>query len=152
MVRPLLVTALLVMPTLLGAQSHPLVGTWDVQVPAGMRMENGEATPIMAKGSYTFAIVGDSIIGTLKNDPIEGQPARPAARVATKVVAGPVTFATQSEAKLNMNGEESTRTAYITYVFEVTGDTLKGSVDRRIEGINMMTMGPQPITGTRRKE
>jgi hypothetical protein len=151
MVRPLLVTALLVMPTLLGAQSHPLVGVWDVQVPAGMRMENGEVTPIMAKGSYTFAIVGDSIIGTLKNDPIEGQPPRPAARVAAKVVAGPVTFATQSEAKMVMNGEEMTRTAYITYVFDVSGDTLKGTVERRIEGVNIMAGGPQPITGTRGK-
>ena len=76
--RPVLLAAFLLLPGALAAQSHPLIGTWDVNVPAGMRMENGEATPVMAKGTLVFSVAGDSLIGMLKTDPIEGQPARPA--------------------------------------------------------------------------
>lgn len=149
--RPLLLAALLLLPGALAAQSHPLVGTWNVTVPAGMRMENGEATPIMAKGSFAFSVVGDSIIGMLKNDPIEGQPERPAKRVAAKLTAGAVTFVSIGEAKMNMNGEEMVRTSTSTYRFEVDGDTLKGTLDRSIEGLNLDMGGAQPITGTRAK-
>lgn len=150
--RPsILLASLLLAPAALAAQAHPIVGIWDVSVPAGIRMENGEATPIMGKGSFVFSVVGDSLIGTLKTDPIKGMPQRPASRVAAKLAPGTVTFVSKSEAKLNMGGEEMTRTAVSTWIFEVTGDALKGSVERAIEGIEMPMGGPQPITGTRAK-
>ena len=149
--RPLLLAALLLLPGALAAQSHPLVGTWDVTVPAGMRMENGEATPIMAKGSLTFSVAADSLIGTLKTEPIEGQPERPAKRIAAKLVTGPVTFVSKGEAKMTMNGEEMTRTSISTYVFDVANNALKGTIERAIEGLDVQMGGPQPITGTRAK-
>jgi len=148
--RPsILLASLLLAPAVLAAQAHPIVGTWDVSVPAGMRMENGEATPIMAKGSFVFSVVGDSLIGTLKSEPLEGMPPRPASRVAAKLAPGTVTFVSKSEAKLNMGGEEMTRTAVSTWIFEVTGDALKGTVERAIEGVEMAMGGPQPVTGKR---
>jgi hypothetical protein len=148
--RPfVLLSSMLFAPAALAAQSHPLVGTWAVEVPAGMRMENGEATPIMAKGTFVFSVVGDSLIGTLKSEPLEGMPARPASRVAAKLATGTVTFVSRSEAKLNMGGEEITRTAVSTWIFDVSGDTLKGTVERAIEGVEMAMGGPQPITGKR---
>lgn len=149
--RPLLLAALLLLPGALAAQSHPLVGTWNVSVPAGMRIGPEGPTAIMAKGSFAFSVVGDSIIGMLKNDPIEGQPERPAKRVAAKLTAGAVTFVSIGEAKMNMNGEEMVRTSTSTYRFEVDGDTLKGTLDRSIEGLNLDMGGAQPITGTRAK-
>ena len=72
--RPLLLAALLLLPGALAAQAHPLVGTWDVNVPAGMRMENGEATPIMAKGTLTFTVAGDSRSGMLTTAPRRSGP------------------------------------------------------------------------------
>lgn len=149
--RPLLLAALLLLPGALAAQTHPLVGTWDITIPAGMRVENGEATPIMAKGTLTFSVTGDSLIGILKTEPIEGQPVRPAKRIAAKLVTGAVTFVLKTEAKMSMNGEEMTRTAINTYVFDVADTALKGSIDRAIEGLDVDMGGPQPITGTRAK-
>lgn len=146
-----LLSALLLLPASLAAQSHPLVGTWDVNVPAGMRMENGEATPIMAKGTLTFSVTGDSLIGMLKTVPLEGQPERPARRMAAKLVTGAVTFVTKSEAKMTMNGEEMTRTSTSTYVFDAADNALKGTVERAIEGLEVQMGGPQAITGTRAK-
>lgn len=149
--RPLLLAALLLLPGALAAQTHPLVGTWDVQVPAGIRRGPEGPTALMAKGSFTFSVAGDSIIGMLKNEPLEGQPERPAKRVAAKLAAGAITFVSTSEAKMTMNGEEMARTAISTYRFEVAGDTLKGTLDLTIEGMNLDMGGPQPITGTRAK-
>jgi|CXWL01.1.fsa_nt_gi hypothetical protein len=143
--------AALLLPGALAAQTHPLVGTWDVNVPAGMRMENGEATPIMAKGTLTFSVAADSLIGMLKTDPIEGQPERPAKRIAAKLVTGAVTFVAKGDAKMTMNGEEMTRTVISTYVFDVADNALKGSIERAIEGLDVQMGGPQPITGTRAK-
>jgi hypothetical protein len=116
-----------------------------------MRMENGEATPIIAKGTLIFSVTGDSLVGMLKTEPLEGQPERPARRIAAKLVTGPVTFVTKNEAKLNMNGEETVRTATSTYVFDVADNALKGSVERTIEGLEVQMGGPQAITGTRAK-
>ena len=45
-----LLALLLTLPGLVAAQSPTLVGSWDVTVPAGVRIENGESTPIFAKG------------------------------------------------------------------------------------------------------
>ena len=149
--RPLLLAAFLLLPGALAAQSHPLIGTWDVNVPAGMRMENGEATPVMAKGTLVFSVAGDSLIGMLKTDPIEGQPARPAKRIAAKLTTGAITFVSKGEAKMNMNGEEMTRISISTYVFDVANDALKGTVERAIEGLDVQMGGPQAITGTRAK-
>ena len=146
-----LVAALLLVPAALAAQSHPLVGTWDLSLPAGVRVEDGEPTPIMGKGNVVFSQVGDSIVGTLKVEPPEGMPARPAARLAAKASSGPLTFVQQSTATVRSNGAESTHKVTNTYVFEATGDALKGTVARDVEGVTVQLPGPMPLSGTRVK-
>ncbi len=149
--RPALIAALLLLPAALTAQSHPLVGNWNLSLPVGMRVENDEPTVIMGKGTMTVTAVGDSLIATLTMEPFEGRPPRPAARMAAKLAADTVAFSYASTATLNTNGEESTRKAVSTYRFEVDGDTLKGTIDRTIEGLDVTMGGPQPITGKRAK-
>lgn len=152
MSRTLLAALLVTLPGALAAQAHPLVGNWDLELPGGMRMENGNVTPIMVKGSLVVVVEGDSLIGTLKAEPTEGRPARPPLRLATKSAPGQLKFTHSSEAKMSMNGEETTRTMLSVYLFAVDGDALKGTVERHIEGMDIESMAaPMPITGTRVK-
>ena len=63
-----LVALLILYPVILHAQ-QPLVGTWQVHFQAGMKIEDGEATPIFANGTLAVQPVADSLIGTLTTDP-----------------------------------------------------------------------------------
>ena len=84
-------------------------------------------------------------------EPSADRPARPPARLAAKRVDGTVTFVNRAEAKVRMNDEESTRISITTWTFTVTGDELAGTIDRRIEGLEMAMAGPQSFKGTRAK-
>ena len=151
--RSILLAAAVAIPLAASAQSdHPLVGSWAVEYPGGMRNDNGVVTPVTAKGKITFAVAGDSLVATLVQEAVEGgPPARPPVRLATKTTSADVTFVQHSEAKLHMNGEETTRTAITTWRFTVTGDVLGGSLERAIEGVEISMGGPQPLKGTRIK-
>ena len=146
-----LVSLLFTLPGLLAAQSHPLVGNWDVTVPAGVRIENGEPTPIFAKGVLNVSAAGDSLIGMLKVEPPAGMPARPVARLSARLAADPVVFIQHSKATINTNGTESEYPVTSTYTLVAAGDTLKGTVARVIEGLESPMSTPQPVTGTRVK-
>ena len=141
---------LLVTPLALAAQAsaHPLVGTWTVVMPIGMRVENGEPTPIVGSGSLVVAAVGDSLIGTLTVQPPEGMPPRPATRMAAKAAPGAVTFISSGTAKINVNGSTSERAVTSSYRLEAVGNELKGTIDRRIEGVEEQ-LGTAAITGKR---
>lgn len=136
--------------SLASAQQHPIVGTWEVTYAAGLRMENGEATPMMAAGTLTIVAKGDSLIGELVTTPSATTPARPATRLSALTTSGAaLVFISHSEARMNMNGEEHTARVTATWKLTVTGDSLEGTTERRIEGMDMGGGGPQPITGTR---
>jgi hypothetical protein len=146
----LLAALLLCLPAVLSGQSHPLVGTWNVTVPAGVRIENGEPSIIVAKGTLAVTAVGDSLIGTLNVEPPEGLPARPASRLAAKRASGPTTFVSLTQATINVNGSESQRSVTSTYIVESSGaDAFMGTVTRIIEGLESPMSTPQPFTGTR---
>ncbi len=147
--RYALLLALLVSPRLVHAQSHPLVGEWDVSYVGGMRIENGERVPVMVKGTLSITLQGDSLVAVLAAEPQEGLPARPPARFAARRADGKVTFVYKSEATLNMNGEQSKRTAISTYEMEATADALSGTVVRTIEGLDFPAT-PEPVTGKRK--
>ncbi len=149
MIRSLIALALAAAPHLVHAQTHPLVGDWSVSMAAGMRIENGEQTIITQKGMMSVAVVGDSIVATLKMEPLEGRPARPASRLAAKLVPGKVVFMDKREATINTNGEEQKVMSTSTFTFDPSGDALNGTVSREIPG--MGGMGAQPITGNRIK-
>lgn len=145
-----LVCALLLGSTTLSAQQPALVGTWRLTYPAGMRIENGVPTPIISDGTLTVTAQGDSLIGSLVTDPIPDVPARPPARLAApKPASDEAVFTARSEATLNMNGEERTATVVSTWRLAARGDSVSGTVERRIEGMEMGGGGPRPVTGTR---
>jgi hypothetical protein len=147
-----LTTALfLTLPHALAAQSHPLVGTWDVTIPAGARVQGGITTPIMANGTLTFSAEHDSLIGQLKVQRPEGFQDRPPTRLAAKLGATPSIFLVSSEAKINTNGVESVRKVSSTYTIAATGDTLSGTVEHYVEGEDMPMSGPQSFGGKRAK-
>ncbi len=146
------IAALLVaVPFAVQAQSHPLVGAWDIEYAAGMRIDNDGPTPIMAKARMTVLAQGDSLIATVKTVPPEGMPARADMRLATKIAPGQVTFVYRSQVRMNMNGEESTRESVSTWLLDVTGDSLTGTMGREISGAEMHPSPPQPVKGTRAK-
>lgn len=150
----LLATTLFAAPTALLAQSHPLVGSWSITYPAGMRHENGVATPITGTGTLAVVLQGDSLVATLTPNPIEGQPTRPPTRMVAAMAGDDATFVSRGTATLNLGGETRTATSVSTYVLRATGDALEGTVTRRLEGVDDLPMPPQPaqpLTGVRTK-
>jgi hypothetical protein len=127
---------------------HPLVGTWKIDFPAGMRIQNGEATPVRRTGTLTVEARGDSLIATLVPDPSDA-PSRGPVRLAAKSVSGDVTFVTTSQVTINVNGSEQQGTSTATWILGVKDDKLSGTVDRKVEAPHAPAAGPQPVTGTR---
>lgn len=150
--RSLIVLAALLMLTPLAAQAqaHPLAGRWTIEYAGGMRIENGEPTPILAKALLTITEVGDSLVATVRMEPNPNLPPRPEGRFAALKASGSeITFKQRSEAKINTNGEERTMTAISTWVLKADGDALSGSLGRELEGMEMPLPPPQPVTGRR---
>jgi hypothetical protein len=145
------VVFLTVCSSALQAQQQPLVGTWQVTYPAGLRIENGAPTPIMASGALTIEARDDSLIGQLVTDSSPDLPARPPARLAARANGGDVIFISRTRATLSLNGDERETTAVSTWTLVARGDTLSGTVERRLEGLEAHSQGPAPVTGTRRK-
>jgi hypothetical protein len=104
---------------------------------------------MQATGALTVRVEGDSLIGTLKMEPFEDAPDRPADRLTAKFAAGAVVFISRSVAN---NGQGETATLVSTYSLEATGDTLKGTLTRALEGyVTAAGDRPQPISGKRVK-
>lgn len=139
--------------TALAAQAPSITGSWQLSYPAGVRNENGNITVLHGTGVLTVVAQGDSLIGTLAADPNPEFTPRPASRLAGKATAGEATFVSHSEATLSMNGEERTATVVSTWKFKVQGDSLVGTVERKLEGYDIEggSQPPQPVTGVRRK-
>ncbi|TFG47398.1 MAG: hypothetical protein E4H38_08215 [Gemmatimonadales bacterium] len=136
--------------SVLSAQQQSLIGTWNLSYPGGMRIENGEATPLMATGVLTVVATGDSLIGDLVTNPTPELPARPPARLAAQLTSGgEVIFVSHAEATLNMNGDEQKATVVSTWRLGVRSDSLVGTVERKLEGFEMGNSGPLLVTGVR---
>jgi hypothetical protein len=151
MPRTLLVASLLAAVAIapLHAQAHPLVGTWELSLPVGATVENGVTTPLMGVGHLQVEAQGDSLVGTLRLEPPAGVAARPPARVAARRAKGPVQFVVQSRAKVSINGDEMERVATSTYTLTARGDALEGTVERSVEGLEMIPAAPGTFTGRR---
>ena len=138
-------------PGILAAQQPPLAGTWQVHFQAGMRISNGDATPIMATGTLTVKPEADSLIGTLETDPAPDMPARPPVRLAAKSSAGDATFIAHGKATINVNGAEHEAEVVSTWVLRAKGDSLEGTVSRTIDSPHAGPQEPRPVTGVRTK-
>ncbi len=134
------------------AQQHPLVGVWQVSYPAGSRNENGVVTPIMATGVLTVEAVQDSLVATLVTDSGAEVPVRPPLRLATESKPGDAVFVSHTKATLNMNGETRVAIAVSTWTLGVKGDSLIGTVERALIGVEVGPQEPQPVVGWRRKQ
>jgi hypothetical protein len=146
-----MVLALALVGTALHAQQQPLAGTWKVTFPAGMRIQGGTATPLIATGILIIEVKDDSLIGNLVTDATPEIPARPPARLAAKVSAEKAVFVSRTEARVNINGQERKATAVSTWTLRATGDSLGGTVERMLEGLEMGNQGPQPVSGVRQR-
>jgi len=136
----------------LAAQSPGFVGTWQLSYPRGTRIENGEATVLWGTGVLSIVSQGDSLIGTLTADPAPDMTPRPPTRLAAPATAGEATFISYSEATLNMNGSTKTATVVGTWNLTVRGDSLVGTVERRLKGYDMGDDQPtQEVKGARKK-
>lgn len=144
MLHPAILVAQLLAP-------NPIIGTWNISFAAGTRIEDGQPTTIMGTGKLTIEQIGDSLIAQLVANPIEGRPARPPARLAAAAGDGAVVFVSTSTATVNINGNEHTAISVSTWSLSATGDTLEGTVERRLEGFDAPSAGAQPVTGTRSK-
>ncbi len=136
----------------LHAQQQPLVGVWLVNFQAGMRIEDGMATPLFATGTLTIQPVADSLIGTLATNPAPDMPARPPVRLAAKASTGEATFIAHGKATINVNGAEHEANVVSTWVLRAKGDSLEGTVARKIDSPDAGPQEPRPVTGTRKKE
>lgn len=136
----------------LAAQSNPLVGKWDIDFPGGARIENGEVTTLMAKGTLEIVVQGDSLIATLNVIPSAEIGARPPSRLAARRTDGEATFVQKSQARMNVNGEESVHEITTTWALHAAGDALEGTLARS-GAMEMMggAVPPQPVKGTRAK-
>ena len=124
--------------TSLAAQGHPLAGAWDIEYERGMRMENGEATPILGKATLTLELRGDSLVGTLVRPAAPEQPAPPPERISARGTATGAEFVVKTQLTMNLNGEVSTHDAVMTWTLTATGDVLEGTMQRTITGMESM--------------
>lgn len=143
-----LVFALAAAPAALLAQAHPLVGRWSVTVPVGMRIEGDIETPVTVTAGLHVTIEGDSLVAMLSMPAPQGMPARPPRRLTTRLADGPAVFELRSVARIDTNGETAMRDAVSTFTLSANGDSLTGTILRRIEGADMPAKA-DPVTGTR---
>ena len=133
------------------SKADAVVGAWDIEYARGQRVENGEVTNMMAKGRIVIAISGDSLVATLDQPPRPDGSAVPRAVLGGRIVDGKATFVQKQTAQINLNGDVQSRTVMVTWSMTAAGDTLTGTVDRNMPGMEMMKVDPAPLTGTRHK-
>jgi hypothetical protein len=144
----LLLGAAALSPCLAAAQSHPLVGQWNVRVEMPLPPGSGPAATTQRPGQLVVTLVGDSLFATLQFEPMTGQPPAVPQRLAAATGAGPTTFVRSTEATLaGGGGDMMARTATISYQFYATGNALVGSMRIVVPGVP--DIPPRPITGTR---
>jgi hypothetical protein len=105
----------------------------------------------MGDGTLTILSSGDSLLGKLETDPIPDEQPRPTLHLAGKPAGGSVSLVARSVATLNLGGNLREAVSISTWALKATGDSLTGTLDRRMEGMNLPTGGPQPVKGSRKK-
>ena len=131
------------------AQANPIVGTWKISFVAGTRVENGTPTTINGTGKLIVELRRDSLVARLI--PIASMRCAPESRMAAPTGADKVSFIQRGMARVNLNGEEKEVTSISTWTLAAKGDALEGTVERRLEGMDTPSRGPQPVTGKRLK-
>ena len=145
-------TACVLAPLPLAAQSHPLEGAWSINYVGGMSHQGGATTMIMANGTLTVEAKADSLIATLVQHANNELPSRPPVRMATLRGSGAAVFVVRSPVQIDVGGDPIRATSVSTWTLTATGDSIEGSVARRLEDagdIPIPSSDPQPVTGKR---
>lgn len=72
-------------------------------------------------------------------------------RLASRLGDGEAVFVQRGTANLSINGVEQQATSVTTWTLKANGDRLEGTLDRTLEGVDLPSTGPRPITGERLK-
>ena len=142
-----LALATLAMPSLARAQSHPLIGQWQISMETLVPPGTGGPSTIERKGQLSVAQAGDSLIATLTLEAVPWMPTPKVERLAALRGTGTVAFVKTADATMTGNGQMLARAAGITYALDVQDDRLVGSMRVKVEGIP--DIPARPITGTR---
>ena len=124
-------------------QAHPLVGAWRVTYPWHVEVKNGVATPVMETGEMTVEARGDSLVASIARE------GKRAIRLATRRGPGDVTFIARDSVTFTSPSGKRGVIAVSTWVLQPSGDQLSGTLDRRVEGIDVANPGPQRLSGQR---
>jgi hypothetical protein len=144
------ILTLAVLAPQLRAQTHPLVGSWNVVYQSGLSNEDGVITAIMGKGQLQVTQSGDSLVGLLMPEASGNAPARPALRLAGLASRSSPVLNGTSNARVIVNGDQRTVTTTISWELTATGDALSGLMTRSSLGVDMPNESTQ-ITGQRVK-
>jgi hypothetical protein len=127
--------------------THPLVGTWDVNVVAGHKDEpDGTVSPITSTGAFIFSSESDSLVVTMQ---VILSPSRTPIRLATIAASDTATFVRSAQALNAVKGEQnvmSTTPMVSTFRFVAVGDSLRGTM----QTTSGSRTNSWPITGKRR--
>lgn len=133
----------------LAAQGHPFVGTWDISIQAGIHEVEGKVNPVMAKGTMTFSMAGDSLIAVLTH---ELMASRPPVRFATVLSGDTARFVRQAGRLRTKDNSMGTETALLLHRFVVRHDSLIGRIDAIDDaGAKESKYHNWPVTGVRAK-
>ncbi len=137
-------------PSVAAAQS-PFAGVWCIEYPVSMQIIDGVATAITGTGHVTFAVRGDSLIGQLVTDPVEGEVPPLPLRLAGLVGRASTVLGSRRDGAINLHGEERPILVVSTWRLTAQRDSLTGTVERRVEGFDVPDQGAQPVKGARQR-
>lgn len=130
-------------------EAQGINGTWVTEYERTLRNQDGAVSGgDKAKAKIVLKQKGDSVTGTwLLVDAPAGVPATPRQLRGT-ISGNKVALATEFDATVNINGEQSTRKISVTYDFTINGDKLEGTMTNRSGDMNMP---PRPFSAWRDK-
>lgn len=138
--------ATLCLPTLTSAQAHPLIGQWNLSMPAPIRTADGQVSMVTRKSVMTVELAGDSLIATVRNEPLPGEPVTDDRRFSGLRSTGAVRLVRNSTAMLSGGGSDMAREALMTYLLDASGDKVTGTMSVEVPGI--ASIPPRTVTGT----
>ncbi len=138
-------------PAALHAQNS-VVGTWRIEFPRGIQMENGEETVSeWGHARAVFEMKGDSVIGMWTSTDSTHTPNK-TRRLTGKIDGGKIHLVSDPiEATMNGPGGESKIKLVMTYELEVVGDKLTGTQRATPMGGEGPDGGQLPVKGSREK-
>lgn len=131
----------------LASQSHPLVGTWEIQIQAGIHEADGKVNPVMSPGTLIFSVEGDSLVALLRMT-MAGP--RPPARMTAYLPGDTATFVKRVNALRTNDNRMTPGEALRRYRFFVRHDSLVGIMDT-IDGddAKVAKLNNWPVAGVR---